>query len=281
MMNAPIQGFFTREHKKNGNSTRITRENRFWASLLGSIQWLFLAALLFLGSLVMGYPQSNAYAAAIPGPGNACHWYTIRPGDTLSGIAARTKANVWTLARVNYIANINLIFAHQDLCIPYRVNQSCNAGCQGSYSGLQSSGVVRWYAYNALEQSTPEQVVALLRQAAAYYHLPASLLLAIAWQESGWEQHVIAHDGGIGAMQIMPYTAMSINAATGIQRDPYKLKDNIYLGANYLYFLWINFHGNQTQVISAYNEGGWAVVHRGIFNWKYVHNVSYLMGVFG
>ncbi len=120
-----------------------------------------------------------------------------------------------------------------------------------------------------------------MRQAAADYHLPASLLLAIAWQESGWEQHVISHDGGIGAMQIMPYTAMSINAATGIRRDPYKLSDNIYLGANYLHSLWIKFHGNQTQVISAYNEGGWAVVHRGIFNWHYVNNVSYLMGVFG
>jgi soluble lytic murein transglycosylase-like protein len=122
-------------------------------------------------------------------------------------------------------------------------------------------------------------VTALLRQAAARYNLPESLLLAIAWQESGWEQHVISRDGGIGVMQIMPYTAMSLNAATGIQRDPYKLNDNIYLGAHYLHTLWINFHGDQTKVISAYNEGGWAVVHRGIFNWRYVNNVRYLMRV--
>ena len=187
---------------------------------------------------------------------------------------------MWTLARVNYIANINMIFARQYLCIPYRVNRSCN-GCQGSTDGLLPSGVVRWYAYGALERSTPGQVEALLRQAAEYYQLPTSLLLAITWQESGWEQHVISRDGGIGAMQIMPYTAMAINKATGIRRDPYKLRDNIYLGASYLHMLWINFHGNRMQVISAYNEGGWAVVHQGIFNWRYVNNVSYLMGVFG
>jgi hypothetical protein len=280
MMNAPTQEFFTREHKKNGISNKTKRGHHFSASFCKSTQLLFLALLLFLGSLVADSHQSDVYAAAIPGPGNACHWYQVRSGDTLSGIAIKSKANIWTLARANHIANINLIFARQNLCIPYRVNRSCN-GCQGPSSGLLPSGVVRWYAYNALERSTPNQVEALLRQAAEYYDLPASLLLAITWQESGWQQHVISHDGGIGAMQIMPYTAMSINAATGIRRDPYKLSDNIYLGANYLHFLWINFHGNQKQVISAYNEGGWAVVHRGIFNWRYVNNVCYLMRVFG
>jgi soluble lytic murein transglycosylase-like protein len=47
--------------------------------------------------------------------------------------------------------------------------------------------------------------------------------MAIAWQESGWYQHVIAWDGGIGVMQLMPYTAMGINAGTGIRRNPYHL----------------------------------------------------------
>lgn len=280
MMNAAIQEFFTREHRENGIGNKTKRESHFSASVFRSTQLLFLAVLLFLGSLVADSHLSDVYAAAIPGPGNACHWYQVRPGDTLSGIAMKSKADMWTLARSNRIANINMIFARQYLCIPYRVNRNCN-GCHGVSSGLLPSGVVRWYAYNALERSTPSQVEALLRQAAADYQLPASLLLAITWQESGWEQHVISHDGGIGAMQIMPYTAMSINAATGIRRDPYKLSDNIYLGANYLHLLWINFHGNQTQVISAYNEGGWAVVHRGIFNWRYVHNVCYLMNIFG
>ena len=117
----------------------------------------------------------------------------------------------------------------------------------------------------------------MLRRAAARYGLPANLLLAIAWQESGWYQHVIARDGGIGTMQVMPYTAMGINAGTGIRRDPYHLWDNINLGATYLSWLWHNFHGNLERVISAYNEGGWAVIHRGIFNWSYVRNVLSLM----
>ncbi len=140
-----------------------------------------------------------------------------------------------------------------------------------------SNGVVRWYDYSALNWSSQGEIRSLLNQAAAHYGLPANLLMAIAWQESGWNQHVIAWDGGIGVMQLMPYTAMSLNASTHIRRDPYHLVDNIYLGATYLYYLWHNFHGNLSDVISAYNEGGWAVVHRGIFNWRYVDNVLALM----
>jgi len=79
----------------------------------------------------------------------------------------------------------------------------------------------------------------------------------------------------------MPYTAMGINAGTGKRRDPYLLWDNINLGATYLSWLWRDFHGYLVKVISAYNEGGWAVIHRGIFNWHYVRNVLYLMRRFG
>jgi soluble lytic murein transglycosylase-like protein len=144
-------------------------------------------------------------------------------------------------------------------------------------SGITTNGRVRWFAYNALGWSDRSQVRHLLYRTAATHHLPARLLLAIAWQESGWRQHVISSDGGIGVMQLMPTTAMGINASLGKQLDPYDLQDNLDLGATYLQWLWQNFHGDLPRVISGYNEGGWAVKHRGIFNWRYVHNVLALM----
>ena len=279
MTNRPIQELFINEQKEDGNNDKSKRGHHFFATAFKPTRLLFLIVLLFLGSLVVDFHQPDVYAIAVNASGNTCHWYKVHPGDTLSGIASQYRMNVWTLAQANHVSNVNVIFAYQYLCIPYRVQSSCSAGCSGMYSGVLASGVVRWYEYGALERSTPRQVEITLRQAAAYYHLPTSLLLAIAWQESGWEQHVISRDGGIGIMQIMPYTAMSINAATGVRRDPYKLQDNVYLGASYLSSLWINFHGNTSLVISAYNEGGWAVAHQGIFNWGYVNNVYYLMNV--
>ena len=239
---------------------------------------LLFSVLLLFGSFAFAGQQLTARAAN-PGSGNACSWYRVRWGDTLSAIARRSHTTIGTLAEANYIRNVNLIFVGQTLCLPYRVSHGYSpAGTIGS--GVASNGVVRWYDYADLNWSTRPEVEGLLRQAAARYGLPANLLLAIAWQESGWYQHVIARDGGIGVMQLMPYTTMSINAGTRIRRDPYHLVDNIYLGVTYLSWLWHSFGGNLDRVISGYNEGGWAVTHRGIFNWSYVDNVRYLMRVF-
>ncbi|MEO8955161.1 MAG: lytic transglycosylase [Ktedonobacteraceae bacterium] len=242
---------------------------------------LIFTALLLVSSFAISTTQPTAHAAN-PGVGNACSWYQVRRGDTLSRIAGSHGTTIWTLARANNIGNVNLIFVGRELCIPYHVGGGSGSGhgSGGSSAGLLSNGVVTWYAYNALDWSSRSQVSSILHQVAARYGLPANLLMAIAWQESGWNQHVIAWDGGIGVMQLMPYTAMSINSGTGIRRNPYHLYDNINLGATYLSWLYHNFHGNLSKTISAYNEGGWAVIHRGIFNWHYVNNVLSLMREF-
>ncbi len=248
---------------------------------LKQIVLLVVTVVLLFGSTAVSQSISEAQAAN-PGPGRACTWYRIRPGDTLSGIARYYRTTIGTLAYVNYIRNVNLIFAGQSLCIPYITRAGGALGNRQSTSGSPNSGLfpngtVRWYDYSALEQTSQNQVGVLLHQVAAHYGLPANLLEAIAWQESGWNQHVIARDGGIGTMQIMPYTAMGLDTMTGVRYDPYKTLDNIELGAIYLHTLWIGFHGDLTRIVSAYNEGGWNVLHRGIFNWGYVNNVLYLM----
>lgn len=277
MLNAPVHDCIPHPSNAREKQTRQhTKSQRTRSGLYKNAVLLICTAFLLLSSFLISNPQFFAQAAN-PGYGNACSWYSIHYGDTLDGIAGRYHTTAYTLAHVNGIGNINLIFVGQRLCIPYHVSGGGGQGASGGGMGLMPNGTVRWYAYGALQWSTRGEVSALLRQVAVRYGLPYNLLLAIAWQESGWTQHVIARDGGIGVMQLMPYTAMGINAGTGVRRDPYKLWDNLNLGATYLRWLWINFHGNLAKVISAYNEGGWAVIHRGIFNWSYVNSVMYLM----
>jgi putative chitinase len=56
------------------------------------------------------YPGTPAYCSG--------WYYTVRPGDTLSGIAYRSGVSVNALMRANYITNPNRIYAGQKLCIP-------------------------------------------------------------------------------------------------------------------------------------------------------------------
>jgi soluble lytic murein transglycosylase-like protein len=124
--------------------------------------------------------------------------------------------------------------------------------------------------------------------------VPASLIDAIAWEESGWQSTIVACDGGIGTMQMMPDTATWMNNRFGTNFDVNTLSGNTMLGAEYIEWL-IRYFGdyyyngsydlsNQNlldDVIAAYNAGPGAIDPTagpsGIPNWQYVDNVEALM----
>ena len=162
-------------------STHQTMENRannkthshLRLHISKQIVLLVFTAILLCGSFVVSR-NSSTVQAANPGPGNACSWYRVQWGDTLTRISVSHHTTIWTLAHVNNIRNINLIFVGQQLCIPYFVS----SGSQGNSGGILPNGIVRWYDYSALQWSTRDQVVSMLHQVAVRYGLPSNLLLA-------------------------------------------------------------------------------------------------------
>ncbi|XXF76250.1 LysM peptidoglycan-binding domain-containing protein [Myxococcaceae bacterium GXIMD 01537] len=66
--------------------------------------------------------------------------YRIRPGDTLSALAARFKTSVSALARANKIANPNLIYAGKTLVIPGKGDSFEPAKGSGSKPGGSVKG---------------------------------------------------------------------------------------------------------------------------------------------
>ncbi|MFY1672062.1 lytic transglycosylase domain-containing protein [Plantactinospora sp. WMMB334] len=131
--------------------------------------------------------------------------------------------------------------------------------------------------------------------------VPVDLVKATAWQESGWQSNIIACDGGVGLMQVMPDTADFVNQRFDKSYDIDAYRDNATLGANYLAWL-IKYVGDAffdsdygvsaddctselnscllNAVISAYNFGPGAVVTDDglkIPNPQYVRNVRALM----
>ncbi len=70
----------------------------------------------------LGTADGSVYAPPPPSnsgtPGTGYQTYTIQPGDTLLAIAARFNVNVYQLAQLNGIYNINVIYYGQTLRIP-------------------------------------------------------------------------------------------------------------------------------------------------------------------
>jgi len=51
-------------------------------------------------------------------PGDACTWYTVQRGDTLTKVAAKYGSTVQAIAQRNGLRNVNLIYVGQRLCVP-------------------------------------------------------------------------------------------------------------------------------------------------------------------
>jgi hypothetical protein len=64
--------------------------------------------------------------------------------------------------------------------------------------------------------------------------LPNNLIKAVAKQESGWQSAIMACDGGIGTMQVMPNTATWMNQRFGTSYDVKTLSGNTMIGSAYL-----------------------------------------------
>lgn len=116
------------------------------------------------------------------------------------------------------------------------------------YKADQSVKVLESLAPNGLEWVVDE----IVNQAIANGVEPA-LAVAIAKNESGFDQNAISPVGAIGIGQLMPDTA------AGLGVNPYDWKQNILGMIKYIKELWETFGGDIAKVIAAYNAGPAAV----------------------
>jgi len=107
----------------------------------------------------------------------------------------------------------------------------------------------------AADQNTnPTAINAAISNAAAKYHIPASLIRGIVEQESGMDATAISSAGAIGLMQLMPGTAQALGVS-----NPLDAAQNIDGGSRYLASLLQKYGGNVPMALAAYNAGPGAV----------------------
>lgn len=103
-----------------------------------------------------------------------------------------------------------------------------------------------------LTRAAPEEVVRLIQESSARHAVPASLVEAVAWQESRFNHAAVSPKGARGVMQLLPTTASDLGV------DPSDLRGNIDGGAAYLAQQMRRF-GDVKLALAAYNAGPGAV----------------------
>ena len=95
---------------------------------------------------------------------------------------------------------------------------------------------------------------------AAEAGLPAELIRAVIWAESGFQQAAVSPKGAVGLMQLMPDTAAELGV------DPHDSAQNLQGGIAYLRQMLERFEGDQDQLVkalAAYNAGPGQVARHG------------------
>lgn len=193
--------------------------------------------------------------------------HRIARGDTLSGIAARYGVGLRALAAANDLAPSSTIYAGSTLVIP---------GGSGSASGGSGSSSAASRTRPSSGSVSRAEVRSIIRDTARRYGVDPSLALAIADQESGFQQHVVSHANAIGVMQVLPSTVEWMESVVDKDLDPYDVHDNVEAGVALLKVLRSQVGVEDT--IAAYYQGLRAVREHGWYGETraYVANVRAL-----
>jgi soluble lytic murein transglycosylase-like protein len=221
-------------------------------------------------------PRAVAPAATPAGAPAVLGSYVVRPGDTLSGLAASAGVPTASMAAANGLDPTAPLLTGTVLKLPSGSPTPARAS-----QPLPSQRVVP----AAGPQPTPTRVGASdIQSVAAANGVPPSLAAAIAWQESGFNNGMVSSANARGVMQVMPGTWSFVEQnLAGRPLDANSATDNVRAGVLYLQHLLRQTGGDENAAIAGYYQGLGSVRSRGLFDdtQKYVANVQALRARFG
>ncbi|MFJ5695315.1 LysM peptidoglycan-binding domain-containing protein [Arthrobacter sp. NPDC093125] len=226
-----------------------------------------------------GTAASPAPTKSTPAPARtvSSRSYTIKSGDTLSGIAARHGVRLADLLSANRLKMTSTIYPGNKLVIPgkstspVQPTSSVTPLVPSSFLGFTYPAAVVSSANKnkALLNASPvpslAQMKSIVADTARRMGVDPALALAFAYQESGFNQRAVSPANAIGTMQVIPSSGEWASDLVGRKLnllDPY---DNATAGVAIIRQL-IRTSKNLDYAIAGYYQGQYSVNKYGMYS---------------
>lgn len=192
--------------------------------------------------------------------------YTVHRGDSALGLAVRFHAWTDELLRLNHLTLHSRLHVGQHVLVPVVVSAARHARrgrAHGDRHAHHPSRHRRHSTHHARHHkarhkvhhrahhkahhrahhtvthhhsrwrgihATRAQVRRIVARTARRHGVAPTLALAIAWHESGWQQHRVSSSGALGVMQVMPATGRWLSSTAGRRLHLRRLRDNVTAG---------------------------------------------------
>jgi len=215
---------------------------------LAAANGLTTDAELLAGSTVVIPAQGDGASGSQAAPAGGGGSYVVRPGDTLSGIAAAEGMSTGQLADANGIGVDSQLVAGTALTF---------GGGGGSTASASSGGG----PIPTADTVTGDQIA----EEAASQNIGPNFAKAVAWQESGWDNSAVSSADARGVMQITPDTWDFIqNNLADHPLDPSSARDNVRAGVTYLGYMFDHTGNDPASTLGGYYQGLGSVLSGGL-----------------
>lgn len=264
--------------------SELAREHGTTVAALQALNAMGGSTTIYAGELLRVRPR----AAKAPARRTATQvrTYRVRPGDGLIVVARRLGTTPDVLVRMNALRQ-RVLYLGQTLRYPVKVTVRSTAATTSGGGTVRIPGSVSRSAavHRQLLAARPlpskAAVRQMIRSAARRHGVPVDLALALAYQESGFQQGVVSPVDAIGAMQVLPSTGRALGRLHGRSYDLLKASDNVEAGVTLLKDL-LRATGSVERALAGYYQGLGSISRKGLLpqTKRYVRNVTLLRARF-
>lgn len=221
-----------------------------------------------------------ASAAASAPAATATSSYTVKSGDTLSHIAARSGTTVSALRAANpSLDSRGTIRAGQSIALPAAPAPMANTFAGRTYPNATVAAASA-NRDTLAGRSVPnrDEMRSIIAASARAQGVDPALAQAVAFQESGFNHRAVSPANAVGAMQVIPSSGRWAAELTGRSVDLLDPHDNARAGVAIMGAL-TRTSASQEDAIAGYYQGQTSVRRNGMFadTRRYVANVQTLM----